>query len=257
LLLGNMGICGGGINALRGEPNVQGSTDHAILYNILPGYLKMPSGSIDTLQKYLDKYTSKSTDPQSANWYQNYPKYVVSFLKAMWGDKATADNEFGYSWLPKMDDGKHYSVLHTIDSMYAGKIKGFFAYGSNIAVSSPNTTKVRKGLETGVAGQRQYLRQRDRLLLERARDGPERHRHRGFPPAGRRQHGKRWQPEQLRPLGAMALQGCQSAGRCPFRRRYHHAYHRCPPRALPERGRGLPRAVAQPEVGLQGPLRQV
>ncbi len=146
LLLGNMGICGGGINALRGEPNVQGSTDHAILYNILPGYLKMPTGSVDTLQKYLDKYTSKSSDPQSANWYQNYPKYAVSFLKAVWGDKATADNEFGYSWLPKMDDGKHYSVLHTIDNMYAGKIKGFFAYGSNIAVSSPNTTKVRKGL---------------------------------------------------------------------------------------------------------------
>src|SRR5665647_106300 len=78
LLLGNMGVCGGGINALRGEPNVQGSTDHAILYNILPGYLKMPTGSIDTLAKYNEKYTSKSTDPQSANWYQNYPKYAVS-----------------------------------------------------------------------------------------------------------------------------------------------------------------------------------
>ena len=147
LLLGNMGVCGGGINALRGEPNVQGSTDHAILYNILPGYLKMPTGSIDTLAKYIDKYTSKSTDPQSANWYQNYPKYTVSFLKAMWGEEATADNEFGYSWLPKMDDGKHHSILHTIDAMYVGKIKGFFAYGSNIAVSSPNSTKVRKGLQ--------------------------------------------------------------------------------------------------------------
>ncbi len=147
LLLGNMGVCGGGINALRGEPNVQGSTDHAILYNILPGYLKMPSGSVETLAKYNEKYTSKSTDPQSANWYQNYPKYTVSFLKAMWGDEATPENDFGYSWLPKLDDGKHHSILHTIDSMYAGKIKGFFAYGSNIAVSSPNTTKVRKGLQ--------------------------------------------------------------------------------------------------------------
>src|SRR5665647_469414 len=146
LLLGNMGVCGGG-NALRGEPNVQGSTDHAILYNILPGYLKMPTGSIDTLAKYNEKYTSKSTDPQSANWYQNYPKYKVSFLKAMWGDEATPENDFGYSWLPKMDDGKHHSIMHTIDAMYAGKIKGFFAYGSNIAVSNPNSTKVRKGLQ--------------------------------------------------------------------------------------------------------------
>jgi formate dehydrogenase major subunit len=147
LLLGNMGVCGGGINALRGEPNVQGSTDHAILYNILPGYLKMPSGSLDTLTKYNEKYTSKSTDPQSANWYQNYPKYTVSFLKAVWGDEATPENDFGYSWLPKLDDGKHHSIMHTIDSMYAGKIKGFFAYGSNIAVSSPNSNKVRKGLQ--------------------------------------------------------------------------------------------------------------
>jgi len=147
LLLGNMGICGGGINALRGEPNVQGSTDHAILYNILPGYLKMPTGPVDTLPKYLEKYTSKSTDPQSANWYQNYPKYAVSFLKAVWGDKATPENEFGYSWLPKLDDGKAYSIMHMTDMMYAGKMKGFFAYGSNIAVSSPNSTKVRKGLE--------------------------------------------------------------------------------------------------------------
>jgi formate dehydrogenase major subunit len=147
LLLGNMGVCGGGINALRGEPNVQGSTDHAILYNILPGYLKMPSGPVDTLAKYIEKYTSKSSDPQSANWYQNYPKYTVSFLKAMWGDKATQENEFGYSWLPKIDDGKHYSILHLSDKMYEGKIKGFFAYGTNPAVSSPNTTKVRKGLE--------------------------------------------------------------------------------------------------------------
>ncbi|OQX10573.1 MAG: formate dehydrogenase-N subunit alpha [Desulfobulbaceae bacterium A2] len=147
LLLGNMGICGGGINALRGEPNVQGSTDHAILYNILPGYLKTPSGSLPTLAEYNEKYTSKTSDPQSANWYQNYPKYTVSFLKAMWGDKATPDNDFGYSWLPKMDDGKHYSVLHLGDKMYEGKITGFFSYGTNPAVSSPNSTKVRKGLE--------------------------------------------------------------------------------------------------------------
>jgi formate dehydrogenase major subunit len=147
LLLGNMGIAGGGINALRGEPNVQGSTDHAILYNILPGYLKMPTSSIQTLAEYNEKYTTKSSDPMSANWYQNYPKYSVSFLKALYGKAATPENEFGYSWLPKMDDGKHYSIMHAIDQMYAGKMEGFIAWGSNIAVSNPNSTKVRKGLE--------------------------------------------------------------------------------------------------------------
>ena len=147
LLLGNMGICGGGVNALRGEPNVQGSTDHAILYNILPGYLKMPAASQDTLAKYIEKNTPKSSDPQSANYYQNYPKFFVSFLKAIFGDKATAENGFGYSWLPKLDDGKATSLMHLFDEMYKGKIKGLFAVGTDPAVSSPNTTKVRKALE--------------------------------------------------------------------------------------------------------------
>jgi len=147
LLLGNMGIAGGGVNALRGEPNVQGSTDHAILYNVLPGYLKMPAASQDTLEKYLEKCTPKTKDPQSANYYSNYPKFFVSFLKAYFGNKATKENGFGYSWLPKLDDGKHYSILHLFDRMYEGKISGLFAVGTDPAVSTPNSTKVRKALE--------------------------------------------------------------------------------------------------------------
>jgi len=147
MLLGNVGIAGGGINAMRGEPNVQGSTDHAILYHILPGYLKTPSASLDTLEKYLTKYTPVSHDPKSANYYSNYPKFMVSLLKSWFDAKATKENDFGYSWLPKMDDGKHYSTMHMFDKMYEGKIKGFFCIGADNAVSSPNTGKVRKGLE--------------------------------------------------------------------------------------------------------------
>jgi formate dehydrogenase major subunit len=147
LLLGNMGIAGGGINAMRGEPNVQGSTDQAILYNILPGYLKMPSASCDTLEHYLKKYTPESKDPQSANYYQNYPKFFVSFLKALYDDKATKENNFGYDWLPKLEDGKHYSTMHLFDRMYEGKIKGYFCVGADTAVSTPNSNKVRKAMQ--------------------------------------------------------------------------------------------------------------
>jgi len=147
LLLGNMGIAGGGINALRGEPNVQGSTDHCILYGNLPGYLKAPSASLDSLDHYLEKYTPVSKDPQSANYYQNYPKFFVSFLKALWDDKATKENGFGYHWLPKMDDGKHYSTMHMVDAMYKGKVKGYFCVGADTAVSTPNSNKVRKAME--------------------------------------------------------------------------------------------------------------
>ncbi len=147
LLLGNMGIAGGGVNALRGEPNVQGSTDHCILYNVLPGYLKMPSASLSSLEQYLEKNTPRSSDPQSANYYQNYPKFFVSLLKSFYGENATKENGFCYSWLPKLDDGKHYSLLHLFDRMYEGKVKGLFSVGTDPAVSSPNTAKVRKALE--------------------------------------------------------------------------------------------------------------
>ena len=146
LLLGNMGIAGGGINALRGEPNVQGSTDHCILYGNLPGYLKMPTASLATLGQYLKKNTPTCNDPQSANYYQNYPNFFVSWLKSLYGNAATPENEFGYSWLPKLNDGKHYSQLHLFDRMYKGGVKGLFAYGTDPAVSSPNTNKVRKPL---------------------------------------------------------------------------------------------------------------
>ncbi len=144
LLLGNMGIAGGGINALRGEPNVQGSTDHAILSHILPGYLKAPVASLATLEDYLKKNTPKTNEPQSANWYQNTPKYMVSLLKAWYGDKATKENDFGYAYVPKLDDGQDATLLNMIDSMYEGKVKGFTCVGQDPACSLPNASKVRE-----------------------------------------------------------------------------------------------------------------
>ena len=85
LLLGNMGIAGGGVNALRGESNVQGSTDHGILFNIYPGYLPVQSATVTDLKAYNEKFTPKTKDPRSVNWWGNRPKYMVSFLKAMYG----------------------------------------------------------------------------------------------------------------------------------------------------------------------------
>jgi len=146
LLLGNMGICGGGVNALRGEPNVQGSTDHALLTHILPGYLNAPASSMTDLKTYCDKITPKYPDPRSANWKQNYPKYIVSLLKTWFGDKADSSNDFGYSWLPKINDGQDVTLLSMIDSMYEGKIKGFTVIAQNPACSLPNANKVREAM---------------------------------------------------------------------------------------------------------------
>ncbi len=146
ILLGNMGIAGGGVNALRGESNVQGSTDHALLYHIWPGYNPVPTGSATTLADYMKKYTPVSKDPLSANWWQNRPKYVVSYLKAMFGDAADASNDFGYAWMPKLDDGKAYSWLDLFDAMYRGQFTGFFAWGQNPACSGANSVKTREAL---------------------------------------------------------------------------------------------------------------
>ena len=146
LLLGNIGVAGGGVNALRGESNVQGSTDHCLLFHILPGYLKTPRASQQTLQQYNEKYTPKTKEPHSANWWGNYPKYSVSLLKAHYGSNATKDNDFGYAYLPKLDDGQNASWIMIFDEMYRGKFKGFFAWGQNPACSGTNAGKVRKAL---------------------------------------------------------------------------------------------------------------
>jgi len=164
LLLGNMGVAGGGVNALRGESNVQGSTDHCILFHIWPGYLKTPKASQPTLAAYWpgylktpkasqptlaaynNKYTPKTSDPLSANWWGNYPKYSVSLLKSFFGDKATKANDFGYNWLPKLDDGVTYSWLDLFDAIYKGELKGLFAWGMNPAASGANANKNRQGM---------------------------------------------------------------------------------------------------------------
>ncbi len=146
LLLGNIGMAGGGVNALRGESNVQGSTDQGLLYHILTGYNPTPTASDVDLKIYLDKHTPKTKEPKSVNWWSNRPKYVVSYLKAIYGDNATKENDFCFSYLPKREDGKDYSWLSLFDDMYNGKIKGFFAWGQNPACSSGNSGKVRNAL---------------------------------------------------------------------------------------------------------------
>jgi formate dehydrogenase-N alpha subunit len=146
LMLGNIGVAGGGVNALRGESNVQGSTDHCLLFHILPGYLKTPRASDTTFEVYNKHYTPTTVEPMSANWWGNYPKYSTSLLKAHFGNNATKDNEFGYQWMPKLDDGQNASWIMIFHEMFLGKFKGFFAWGQNPACSSTNAGKARNAL---------------------------------------------------------------------------------------------------------------
>ncbi len=142
-LLGNMGVAGGGVNALRGESNVQGSTDQALLYHIIPGYLPTPSANDKVLADYLKRITPSTKDPKSLNWKKNQPKYAVSLIKSFYKNAEPAQ---GYDWLPKLEPGKDYSWLSLFDDMLKGQFKGFFAWGMNPAVSSANANKTRAAL---------------------------------------------------------------------------------------------------------------
>lgn len=145
LLLGNIGIAGGGINALRGESNVQGSTDYAILYHILPGYLKVPTYDNSTLAAYNKKWTPTTNDPQSANWWSNTSKYMTSLLKAYWGDAATAENDFRYDYLPKRSG--NYSFLKLMERLQGGGFEGLICMGTNPIVGGPDVDSIADGLD--------------------------------------------------------------------------------------------------------------
>ncbi len=147
LLLGNIGVAGGGINALRGEPNVQGSTDHALLYHVLPGYIGLPLAPWQTLAQFNQANTPVTKIPNSANWWGNRPKYMTSLLKGWFGEAATKENDFCYGLLPKGEPGADYSYMYVMDKMYHGKIKGGFIFGVNPMNSFPNTNKMRKALD--------------------------------------------------------------------------------------------------------------
>jgi formate dehydrogenase major subunit len=142
LLLGNVGRAGGGVNALRGHSNIQGATDLAGVFDILPGYLKMPSpGDIDfaTYVKRITPTASKPSEWDSYNYWSNTSKFAVSFLKAMYGDAARKDNDWAFHYLPKID--RNYSWAQIWEDMYAGNIKGLLAFGMNGVQIGPNSRK--------------------------------------------------------------------------------------------------------------------
>ncbi len=105
LLCGNIGVSGGGVNALRGHSNVQGITDLGLFPHMLPGYIRLPTEADATLESYLNAIAPKTLVAGQVNYGQNNPKFAVSMLKTFYGDKATKENEFGYHYLPKYPKG--------------------------------------------------------------------------------------------------------------------------------------------------------
>jgi formate dehydrogenase major subunit len=138
-LLGNIGRPGGGILALRGHASIQGSTDIPTLFDLLPGYLPMPDvNNSSSLEEYIDEDSSPS------GYWGDMRGYVVSLLKAWFGDAASADNDFCFDYLPRLT-GDH-SAYQTTLAMLDGTVKGYFALGENPAVGSANAGMQRRAL---------------------------------------------------------------------------------------------------------------
>jgi formate dehydrogenase major subunit len=150
LLLGNVGRPGGGVNAFRGHSNIQGATDTAGTFEILPGYLKTPQPQWTSLKEYVDANKPKPLAAASMNYWENYGKFMVSLLKATYGGAATKENDFGYDWLPKVDG--NYSWMYIFDDMYHGTStraggseagpEGLVTFGMNPVGLGPNSKKM-------------------------------------------------------------------------------------------------------------------
>jgi formate dehydrogenase major subunit len=142
LLLGNVGRAGGGVNALRGHSNIQGATDMAGVFDILPGYLKTPNPDDVDFATYLKRITPTASKPSgwdSYNYWSNTPKFAVSLLKAMYGDAAKKENDWAFHYLPKID--RNYAWTQIWDDMYNGTVKRIFAFGMNGVQIGPNSRK--------------------------------------------------------------------------------------------------------------------
>ena len=141
LILGNIGVRGGGMNALRGHSNIQGLTDIGLMSNLIPGYLNIPTEKEADWTTYMSTRGFKPIVPNQTSYWQNYPKFMVSFLKAMWGDAATAENDWAYHYLPKLDVPS-YDAMRMFELMNHGRVNLYFCQGFNPLLAFPNRGKM-------------------------------------------------------------------------------------------------------------------
>ena len=147
LLLGNVGMPGGGVNALRGHSNIQGGTDCGMAYHNIPGYIAIQKADHAKLSDYLAAVCPKPLRPGVMNFMANYDRFVVSQFKAYYGKNATADNEFGFNLHPKLPVGaapgtyQNWSWAYMFDHMYEGQMDGLFSFGMNPVCNGPHSRK--------------------------------------------------------------------------------------------------------------------
>ena len=163
LLLGNIGVAGGGMNALRGHSNIQGLTDIGLLSRQMPGYLTLPGDEEPIFEDYMKTRQYKPLRPGQTSYWQNYRKFFVSFQKAIYGGAARSDNDWAFDWLPKLDVPR-YDIIRAFEMMAHGEINGYICQGFNPLQAFPDKGKIRAAL-----GKLKYLVTMDPLDTETSR----------------------------------------------------------------------------------------
>lgn len=144
LLLGNIGLPGGGMNALRGHSNIQGLTDLGLLSTLLPGYMTLPGEKESDYRAYIDKRALKPLRPGQMSYWQNYEKFFVSLMKSWYGDAATKENNWAFDYLPKID--VDHDIIRVTEDMFQGKMNGYIVQGFNPLASFPDKAKITAAL---------------------------------------------------------------------------------------------------------------
>ncbi len=154
-------------------------------------------------------------DPwDSFNYWSNTPKFAVSFLKAMYGNAATKENDYAFHYLPKID--RNYSWVNIWNDMYEGKVKGIFAFGMNGVMIGPDSQKNIDALkkadwlvvcEIYPDETSEFWRAPGITTDEMKTD-----QHDGLPVAGRGLCRKRWDVREFRALAAMEERRAAASG---------------------------------------------
>ena len=252
-LLGNIGRPGGGILALRGHASIQGSTDIPTLYNMLPTYLPQPNvfHQHGTLQNYLD------TETPTTGWWANMPKYVVSLLKAWYGEHAKPRQRVGLPVRPQADRRR---VATADDAGDAGRRDEGPVHPRPEPGGRRGQLRSRRA-RPGEAGMAGGPRLRDDGDGEFLAEGPPRaarriaaggHRHRGLLPAGLARGREGRHGHQHQPPRAVARRGAGGAGRQPLRPVVHLPPRQAAEAALRRQHRTARRADPGADLGLSG-----
>ena len=217
------------------------------IFDILPGYLKMPNPADVDLETYLKRITPDTAKPDpwdSFNYWSNTPKFAVSFLKAMYGAAATKGKRLGLP--PPAEDRPQLFLGEYLERHVRRQGQRNIRLRHERRHDRPRFAEEYRRPEKGrLAGGVRDLSRRDQRILAGSRHHRRRRKedqHHRVSPARRGFCRKRRHVRQLRALAAVEERG-RAAAR-PGPPRSGNSGHDFPegPRAVSEGRRQVPRS---------------